>query len=114
MTVPLSDIAEAAGAPLAAVEQALAIVQGLEPPGVRRPLRWPNASRFQAKAADRYDQAMARLIDDLDLLSKARAGDLERIYGEVDEDLTDMIRELRAYDPEARLARFSWPARPRT
>ena len=43
---------------------------------------------------------MARLIDNLDLLSKGRTGDLKRICGVDDEDLADMIRELRAYDPK--------------
>ena len=55
---------------------------------------------LQAKAADRYDPAMARLIDNLDLLSKGRTTDLKRICGVDDEDLADMIRELRAYDPK--------------
>jgi len=43
---------------------------------------------------------MARLIDNLDLLSKGRTTDLKRICGVNDEDLADMIRELRAYDPK--------------
>jgi RNA polymerase sigma-54 factor len=43
---------------------------------------------------------MARLIDNLDLLSKGRTTDLKRICGVDDEDLADMIRELRAYDPK--------------
>jgi RNA polymerase sigma-54 factor len=55
---------------------------------------------LQAKAVDRYDPAMARLIDNLDLLSKGRTNDLKRICGVDDEDLADMIRELRAYDPK--------------
>jgi len=99
LTVPLSDIAEAAGAPLAAVERALTIVQGLEPAGVgARSLA--ECLALQAEAADRYDPAMARLIDNLDLLSKGRTADLKRICGVDDEDLADMIRELRAYDPK--------------
>jgi RNA polymerase sigma-54 factor len=43
---------------------------------------------------------MARLIDNLDLLSKGRTQDLKRICGVDDEDLADMIRELRACDPK--------------
>jgi RNA polymerase sigma-54 factor len=43
---------------------------------------------------------MARLIDNLDLLAKGRMGDLKRICGVDDEDLADMVRELRAYDPK--------------
>jgi RNA polymerase sigma-54 factor len=97
--VPLTDIAEMSGAPLPLVERALELVQQLDPPGVgARSLA--ECLALQAKAADRYDPAMARLIDNLDLLSKGRTADLKRICGVDDEDLADMIRELRAYDPK--------------
>ena len=99
LSVPLSDIAEMSGAPVLVVEEALTLVQGLDPPGVgARSLA--ECLALQARAADRYDPAMARLIDNLDLLSKGRTADLKRICGVDDEDLTDMIRELRAYDPK--------------
>jgi RNA polymerase sigma-54 factor len=99
LTVPLADIAQASGESVAAVEAALAVVQGLEPAGVgARSLA--ECLALQAKAADRYDPAMARLIDNLELLSKGRTADLKRICGVDDEDLADMIRELRAYDPK--------------
>jgi RNA polymerase sigma-54 factor len=99
LTVPLGEIAQSAGVPLALAEKALAIVQGLEPPGVgARSLG--ECLALQARAADRYDPAMARLIDNLELLSKGRTADLKRICGVDDEDLADMIRELRAYDPK--------------
>jgi RNA polymerase sigma-54 factor len=99
LTVTLDDIASASGAAHAVVEQALAIVQGLDPPGVgARSLA--ECLALQAKAADRYDPAMARLIDNLELLSKGRVADLKRICGVDDEDLADMIAELRAYDPK--------------
>jgi len=99
LTVTLDQIAELTGARLALIEQALELVQGLEPAGVgARSLA--ECLALQARAADRYDPAMARLIDNLDLLSKGRTGDLKRICGVDDEDLADMIRELRAYDPK--------------
>jgi RNA polymerase sigma-54 factor len=99
LTVPLDDIADAADVSLESVEEALAMVQGLEPPGVgARSLS--ECLALQAKAADRYDPAMARLIDNLELLSKGRTNDLKRICGVDDEDLADMIRELRGYDPK--------------
>ena len=97
--IPLQQIAQLTGAPLPLVEKALDVVQGLDPPGVgARSLA--ECLALQAKAADRYDPAMARLIDNLDLLSKGRTGDLKRICGVDDEDLADMIRELRAFDPK--------------
>jgi RNA polymerase sigma-54 factor len=99
LALPLDQIAELTGAPLRLVEQALELVQDLEPPGVgARSLA--ECLALQAKAADRYDPAMARLIDNLDLLSKGRMADLKRICGVDDADLADMVRELRAYDPK--------------
>jgi RNA polymerase sigma-54 factor len=99
LTVPLDQIAELTGAPLNLVERGLALVQDLDPAGVgARSLA--ECLALQAKAADRYDPAMARMIDNLDLLSRGRTADLKRICGVDDEDLADMIRELRAYDPK--------------
>jgi len=99
LTVPLDQIAELTGAPMPLIEAALELVQGLDPPGVSaRSLS--ECLALQAKAADRYDPAMARLIDNLELLSKGRIADLKRICGVDDEDLADMIAELRAYDPK--------------
>jgi RNA polymerase sigma-54 factor len=99
LTVPLADIAAMSGAPLAVVESALELLQDLDPAGVgARSLA--ECLALQAKAADRYDPAMARLIDNLDLLSKGRTNDLKRICGVDEEDLADMIRELRAFDPK--------------
>ncbi|HYI42135.1 MAG TPA: RNA polymerase factor sigma-54, partial [Sphingomicrobium sp.] len=99
LTTPLADIAADAGSSMAEAEQALAIVQGLDPAGVgARGLA--ECLALQAKAADRYDPAMARMIDNLELLAKGRMADLKRICGVDDEDLADMVRELRAYDPK--------------
>ena len=55
---------------------------------------------LQAKDANRYDPAMARLIDNLDYLARGNVPALKRICGVDDEDMADMIRELRAYDPK--------------
>jgi RNA polymerase sigma-54 factor len=99
LTVPLAEIAERTGEPLALVQRALTLVQDLDPPGVgARDLA--ECLALQAKAADRYDPAMARLIDNLDLLARGRMNDLKRICGVDEEDLSDMVRELRAYDPK--------------
>ena len=92
-------IAEELEADLADAEQALALVQSLDPPGIAaRSLE--ECITLQARAADRYDPAMARLIANLDLLAKGRMADLRRICGVDEEDLADMVRELRAYDPK--------------
>jgi RNA polymerase sigma-54 factor len=96
---PLSEIAADSGATAQELQSALALVQDLDPSGVgARSLS--ECLALQAKAADRYDPAMARLIDNLDLLAKGRMADLKRICGVDDEDLADMVRELRDYDPK--------------
>jgi RNA polymerase sigma-54 factor len=92
-------IAEECEADLKQAEQALELVQSLDPPGIAaRSLE--ECIALQARAADRYDPAMARLIANLDLLAKGRMADLRRICGVDEEDLADMVRELRAYDPK--------------
>ena len=97
--VPLLDVANRLGALPADAERVLAIVQSFDPPGVAaRSLS--ECLALQAKEADRYDPAMARLIDNLDYLAKGNLAALKRICGVDDEDLADMIRELRAYDPK--------------
>ena len=96
---PLADIAGDSRANLREVERALKLVQDLDPPGVGA-RNLSECLALQAKAADRYDPAMARLIDNLDLLAKGRMNDLRRICGVDDQDLADMVQELRAYDPK--------------
>jgi RNA polymerase sigma-54 factor len=99
LTVPLPRIALDSGASVEDAEAALKLVQEFDPPGVgARDLA--ECLAIQAKAADRYDPAMARLIDNLALLAKGRMADLKRICGVDDEDLADMVAELRAYDPK--------------
>ncbi|MBA3675979.1 MAG: RNA polymerase factor sigma-54 [Sphingosinicella sp.] len=95
----LSELAGRLGAPLGEVEHVLAVVQTFDPAGIAaRSLA--ECLAIQAKEAGRYDPAMARLIDNLDYLAKGNLGALKRICGVDDEDLRDMIRELRALDPK--------------
>ena len=99
LDTPLRVIAEAMEVGAEDAEQALALVQSLDPPGIAaRSLE--ECIAIQAKAADRYDPAMARLIANLDLLARGQMKDLKRICGVDDEDLADMVAELRAYDPK--------------
>jgi RNA polymerase sigma-54 factor len=95
----LLDIAQRLGVALREVERVLAVVQTFDPAGVAaRTLA--ECLALQAKDANRYDPAMARLIANLDYLAKGNLAALKRICGVDDEDLGDMIRELRAYDPK--------------
>ena len=99
LTVPLLDIANRLGAPLARVEHVLGLIQTLEPTGVGA-RNLAECIALQAKEADRYDPCMARLIDNLDLLARGDLARLKRMCGVDDEDMADMIRELRGYDPK--------------
>lgn len=102
---PLLDVAQRLGVPLADAERVLGVIQTLDPAGVAaRSLA--ECLALQAKDADRYDPCMARLIANLDYLAKGNLPALKRICQVDDEDLADMIRELRAYDPKPGL-RFS-------
>jgi RNA polymerase sigma-54 factor len=95
----LLEIAQRLGVPLARVEAVLAIVQGFDPAGIAA-RNLAECLALQAKEANRYDPAMARLISNLDYLAKGNLAALRRICGVDDEDLADMIQELRAYDPK--------------
>lgn len=95
----LLQIAYTLKTPLAEVEAVLAVVHGFDPAGVgARSLS--ECLALQAREADRYDPAMATLIANLDLLAKGALPQLRRICGVDEEDLADMIRELRSYDPK--------------
>ena len=99
----LLQIAEELGVPLAEAERALEAVQSLDPTGVgARTLA--ECLALQAKEADRYDPCMARLIDNLDLVVKGDIARLKRMCEVDDEDFTDMLAELRGYDPKPGLA----------
>jgi RNA polymerase sigma-54 factor len=97
--VPLLDLAQRLGHPLGEVERVLSVVQTFDPAGIAA-RNLAECLALQAKDANRYDPAMARLIDNLDYLAKGNVGALKRICGVDDEDMADMIRELRAYDPK--------------
>ena len=93
------DIAQRLGVAPCEVERVLAVVQTFDPSGVAaRGLA--ECLAIQAREVDRYDPAMARLIDNLDYLAKGNLSALKRICGVDDEDMADMIRELRGYDPK--------------
>lgn len=95
----LLELAYALQVSRAEVEAVLAIVQSFDPAGIgARSLA--ECLALQAKEADRYDPAMAVLIGHLDLLAKGALAQLRRICGVDEEDLVDMIRELRGYDPK--------------
>ena len=95
----LMGIAYRLGVPLAEMEEALGLLQRFDPTGVgARDLA--ECIALQAKEADRYDPCMAKLIDNLDLVARGAFDQLKRLCRVDDEDLRDMLVELRGYDPK--------------
>jgi RNA polymerase sigma-54 factor len=96
---PLAEAAQMLGVPLALAEAGLALVHTLDPTGVgARSLG--ECLALQAREADRYDPCMARLLDNLDLLARGELARLRRMCGVDEDDFSDMLAELRGYDPK--------------
>ena len=107
----LAELIGESGIDLDEAEAALALVQSLDPTGVgARSLA--ECIALQAREADRYDPAMARLIDNLDLVARGELARLRRMCGVDEEDFADMLGELRAYDPKPGLAFGGSPTSP--
>jgi len=103
LTGDLASVADKLGAPLKEVEAVLAIVQTFDPPGVcARNLT--ECLAIQLKDRNRFDPAMAALVGRLDLLAKRDLAALRRICGVGDEDLAEMISEIRNLNPKPGLA----------
>ncbi len=99
LTEDLAAIAERLGAPIADVLETLSVLQKFDPPGIFcRDLA--ECLAIQLREKDRFDPAMERLIQNLDLLGKHdHRALMDRC--EVDaEDLDDMIKEIRQLDPK--------------
>jgi RNA polymerase sigma-54 factor len=95
----MGDAAERLGATPDEVEAVVAVLQKFDPPGVcARSLS--ECLAIQLRDLDRYDPAMQALVEHLDLLAKRDIGNLRKICGVDDEDLADMIGEIRHLDPK--------------
>ncbi|HET8920651.1 MAG TPA: RNA polymerase factor sigma-54 [Xanthobacteraceae bacterium] len=99
----LAAAAERLGTGLAEIEAVLGILQTFEPPGIcARDLA--ECLAIQLKERNRYDPAMAALIGRLDLVARRDFAALKKICGVGDEDLAEMIAELRRLNPKPGLA----------
>ncbi len=103
LTGDLDTVAGKLGAPRENVEAVLAILQTLDPPGVcARNLT--ECLAIQLRDRDRFDPAMRTLVGHLDLLAKRDLAALRRLCGVSEEDLADMIAEIRNLNPKPGLA----------
>jgi RNA polymerase sigma-54 factor len=108
------DVAAAAdklGTSTAEVEAVLAVMQSFDPAGIcARNLA--ECLAIQLKENDRYDPAMQALVSRLDLVARRDFAALKKICAVGDEDLADMIAELRRLNPKPGLAFGSAPVQP--
>jgi RNA polymerase sigma-54 factor len=99
----LTAVAEKLGADMAEVEAVLAILQGFDPAGVcARNLT--ECLSIQLKELNRFDPAMEALLGRLDLLAKRDFASLRKLCGVSDEDLVDMVAEIKRLNPKPGLA----------
>ncbi|CAN5152947.1 RNA polymerase factor sigma-54 [soil metagenome] len=95
----LGDAHEKLGTTREAVESVLAVLQKFDPPGVcARNLS--ECLAIQLRERDRYDPAMQALVENLGLLAKRDIASLRKICGVDDEDIADMIGEIRHLNPK--------------
>ena len=107
----LAAAAEKLGTSEAEIESLLGILQKFDPPGVfARDLA--ECLALQLKERDRFDPAMQALVARLDLLARRDFASLRKICAVGDEDLADMIDEIRKLNPKPGLAFGSVPVQP--
>ena len=95
----LETVAERLGADLDDVEATHALITTFDPCGVgARDLK--ECLSLQLKEADRFDPAMQTFLDNIELLAKGDLKGLIRATGGDEEDVRDMIAEVRALTPK--------------
>ena len=103
LTADLGAAAEKLGAPVPEIETVLAILQGFDPPGVfARSLE--ECLTLQLRDRNRFDPAMQMLVQHIDLLAKRDMGALRKQCGVDEDDLAEMIAEIRRLNPKPGLA----------
>ena len=113
LRVDLADVAERLGCDLGRVERVLAVLHGFEPVGVfARDVR--ECLTLQLKDKNRYDPVIATLLDHLELLARRDMSALKKACDVDDDDLKDMIAELRGLTPRPGAAFGAEPAAPIT
>lgn len=99
LSQPLAAVAAALGCAVEEAERVLRIVQGFDPVGVfARSLK--ECLALQLADLDRLDPAMQALLDNLELLARRDLARLKKVCGVDDEDLAEMILEIRSLDPK--------------
>ncbi len=99
----LTTLGEQLGCAQERIEATLEKLQRFEPSGIfARSLA--ECLAIQLRELDRYDPAMQALVENLETLAKGELARLKKICGVDQEDLADMIAEIKALDPRPALS----------
>ena len=99
LTEPLEDIAARLGVGLRRVERILGIIHGFEPAGIAA-RNLAECLSLQLREQNRLDPAMQALMANLPLVAKRDFTALRRLCAVDQEDLAEMVGELRRLDPK--------------
>jgi len=95
----LEKLAERLGCDLQDIDAVLKVLQGVDPAGMfARDLT--DCLRLQLQEQGRLDPAMEAFVDNLDLLAKRDLDGLMKVCRVDEEDIHDMVTEIRALDPK--------------
>ncbi len=99
LRVDIIGLAQNLGVETVEVERVLAVMQSFDPPGIfARDLR--ECLAIQLRLKDRFDPAMAALVENLDLLARRDFATLKKLCGVDQADILDMLSEIRTLDPK--------------
>lgn len=111
LTVTIEDVADRLGAEVEDVESVLEVIQSFEPSGVAA-RNLAECLAIQLRDKNRFDPAMQTLVAHLDLLGKRDYAGLKKLCHVDDEDLADMVSEIRRLNPKPGLAFGFAPVQP--
>lgn len=99
----IDDVADRLGTDHDQIEAALKLIQSFDPSGVgARDLK--ECMRLQLTDKDRLDPAMAAFVENIELLAKGDLKGLMRVTRSEEDDVREMIAEIRALTPKPGLA----------
>ncbi|TPW28076.1 RNA polymerase factor sigma-54 [Martelella alba] len=96
---PLEEIAPRINVSVDDLKPVLTTLQTLDPPGIFA-TSLSDCLKRQLQQKDRLDPAMLGLVENLDLVARRDFTRLKKLCGVNDDDILDMIREVRALNPK--------------
>jgi RNA polymerase sigma-54 factor len=111
LRLELDETAARLGCEMDLVERVLRVLQGFEPTGVGA-RSVSECLMLQLKERNRFDPAMAALLDNLQLLARRDMAALKKACGVDDEDLREMVAELKGLTPRPGAAFGGEPSHP--